>query len=332
MIRAVLIMIIFFFIFNGCSSKKKIIVEKKELPTWYTSATKNTDDTLFAVGEGEDKKAALINALDSMIATLGITISSEYKSEVILKEGSINNYQLNSNKKIDAKVQKIYINNYELINFKKVGFKRYLVKIKSDKKKLFISLKKDIQNRLKNIQNIYINSKKYHAIKQLKCYKNSLEQINNIKSTLVILNNLDENFDDAIYLKELQTIKNRYETLHSKISFSITSNNDATNLKNIISSSLSDEKYKIKNTTNQKHFTIYISSTTNKIKSYGFYLARSSIFIETKDFKGDIVGSHKLNITGQSSQNYKIAKEDIAIRLTILIKKEGISKIIGLEI
>ena len=61
-------------------------------------------------------------------------------------------------------------------------------------------------------------------------------------------------------------------------------------------------------------------------------MARSVITITIKDNTGAIIGSNKLNITGQSSQGYGIAKENVAMKLNALIKEKGIAEVIGLEL
>ena len=81
-----------------------------------------------------------------------------------------------------------------------------------------------------------------------------------------------------------------------------------------------------------KHFNIMIKSDIQRASSYGFTLARSAISITIKDSSGAVIGSNKLNITGQSSQDFGIAKENIALKLNALIEKEGIAKVIGLQI
>ncbi len=330
--KIILSLVILLFIVSGCSSKKRVVVETKELPVWYLNPTQSNPNNLYAVGEGENKDAALANALNAMVATLGTTISSEYKRKVVAKDGLVESYQSTSTNEVSAKVQEIRISNYEIINSKDFAFERYLVKVKSNKKKLFTSLEKELEQKFGIIQNRYMESKKYNAIKQLKYYKDSKNSTQNIKNILIVMHALDTSFKDSTYLDKLHIIENRYENLQSKISFSIGSNSDASKLKTAIADGLSIKKYKIKNINDKNHFNIYISSTTNRAKSYGFDLARSSISIKVQDSKGSVIGSSKLNITGQSTQGYKIAQENVAIKLHNMIKKEGIAKIIGLEI
>jgi hypothetical protein len=91
-------------------------------------------------------------------------------------------------------------------------------------------------------------------------------------------------------------------------------------------------KLQIKNAQGAMHFNITITSKIEKANAYGFTLARSAISINVKDHRGVIVGSNKLNIIGQSTQGYAIAKENVAIKLQAMVEKEGIEKVLGLEL
>lgn len=321
-----------FLILSGCSSKKRVVAVEKPLPSWYLHPMQSTSDTLYSVAQGENKADAIANALNEILSTLSISISSEFNIKSVVKEGQVQSVQSTSLSDIKTRVEQIRINNYQVINARDFSFERYLVQVKMDKRSLFKSLEQDLNTKIRVLEDNNKEARNYYAIKELGVYKKSLNSLANIHSTLAVMRSLNPNFDDAIYTEKLQNAQKKYDKLLSKISFSINSNNDAKNLRASIAKGLSANTYKINNHKDKKHFNIYMSSKTQKAKSYGFDLARSAISITVKDYKGTIVGSNKLNITGQSTQGYKIAKENIALKLNIKIAKEGIANIIGLEI
>lgn len=325
-------LVIALFILSGCGSSKRVVIEKKELPAWYINPFKTTSSTLYSVGEGENKTEAIANALNSMTSTLNVSISSEFNTKSVVKEGSLESYQSTSTNEVKSKVEKISISHYEVVNSKDFGFKRYLVSIKSDKRKLFEGLKKELQLKFKLIENRNIEVENYNAIKQLSIFKDARKSTADVKNIIAVMGSLNPSFSANIYMDKLQNIENRYEKLLSKISFSVDSNRDAVKLKPVILNGLSLKKYSIKKNGSNNHFKILISSNTAKARAYGFDLARSAIAITVKDSAGVIIGSNKLNITGQSTQGYKIAKESVAMKLNEMVKKEGIAKVIGLDI
>jgi hypothetical protein len=146
------------------------------------------------------------------------------------------------------------------------------------------------------------------------------------------MNVLKGSFESKNYLDKIEAINSDYERLLSGITFSISSDAESKNLQAPISRGLSAEKLQIKNSNGNKHLNIIISSKIEKADSYGFTLARSAIDITVKDHRGSVIGSNKLNITGQSTQGYEIAKESVAIKLNEKIKKDGIGKVIGLDL
>ena len=321
------------FIGTGCSSKKRVVVAVKSLPTWYAKPAQSTPNTLYSVGEGENKSEALANALSNMASSLSVSISSEFSMQSRVREGSIKSIQRDSVSKVSSQVEALRISNYKVIHTKEYGFQRYLIAIQAEKEKIFSSLLKEIDQELDIIQTKYEESFQYDTLKQLSFFKQATIQTQTLKNTVLVMNILDSKFDDTLYLDKLLEIQNRYDTLHSQITFSIQADRNSEKLRTVISNGLSLEGYKMRTEKQDKnHFIVDISSKVSRAKSYGFDLARSAISIRVLNYNETICGSNKLNITGQSTQGYEIAKENVAVKLQTMLKKEGIGKIIGLEL
>ena len=254
------------FILSGCGSQKRVVIKQKELPSWYVKPTKSTTTTLFAVGEGRDKQEAIANALNNMASTLSVSLSSEFNTKSVIRDGDIQSNQTTSINEINTKVDTIRINSFEVINSQSFGFKKYLAEVKADKRKLFLGLQKEIDQKLNTIQNKNKEAQNYNAIKRLSIYKEAKFLTKDIKHTLLVMNTLNASFDDRNYINKVQDIDNKYERISSKISFKINSNNDAKNLQSSIANGLTNKKYKIKNSGGVYNFKIYISSKTSKAK------------------------------------------------------------------
>ena len=320
-------------IFSACSSKKRVEAEAKIVPSWYINQTKSDSNTLYSVGEGEDKASAIANALNNMASTLSVSIESDFTTKSVVRDGLVSSVQRDSTSEIRSKVKKIRISDYQIINTEEFGFLRYLVAIKSDKYKLFTSLNKELNQNFSIIQRKYEEASEFNTLKKLSIYKKAKESLGDVKNTLIVMHSLNAGFDDKAYLSKVLEIENRYESLLSKITFSIDANEDAKNLMDSVANGLSLEKYKIiKKSTGKNHFTIRIVSSTSQAASYGFNLARSAISITVKDNDATVIGSNKLNLTGQSTQGYAIAKENVSVKLNAAILENGIANIIGLEL
>ena len=326
LISSILVII---FLLSACGTQKRVDVKAKEFPSWYSSPSQSDSNTLYAIGEGENKAVAINTALSEILASLSVSISSEFNSKTQVSKGTVESYRVTSSKNINAKVQEIKINNYEVTHENDFGFEKYLVGVKIEKKRLFEGLKQEVDSKFSHIK---LKSMRGNAIKQLESYQEDKTSIHNVQNILSVMQALDSSFDATPYVKKMQNIDKKHSDLLAKISFSLHVNRDALNLKPSISKGLSDKKFQLNSAQGKNHFRIYIYSSTIKAKSYGFNLARSAIDIKVKDFKETVIGSNKINLTGQSTQGYKIAKENVAIKLDAMIKKDGIAKIVGLGI
>ncbi|MDD2790059.1 MAG: LPP20 family lipoprotein [Sulfurimonas sp.] len=321
------------FFLGGCSSDKQMVVaQKKEIPSWYVEIPQNEDKYIYGTGDGKNKEEAVANALSFMVSTLSVSIASEFEAETIVREGQNSSNQSTYINNVRSDVKKIRISNYELMEMEEVGYKKVVVLVRSDRKKLFESMRSEIE------QNFTLAEKKKNvlayanAIKKLAFYKQTQETFANLPDTLLVMQALDKSFDPDGYLSMLHELDKEYEALQKSITFSVQSNDDGTRLIPSIAKALSDKKLTLDEKENPDHFRVIITSNTEEAFAYGFTLARSAIEINIKDADGTIIASNKLNITGQSTQGYEIAKENVAIKLGDFIQKEGIEKVIGLSI
>ncbi|MEN8303020.1 MAG: LPP20 family lipoprotein [Campylobacterota bacterium] len=333
-IRFLLISLGFSLLFlSGCGSQKRVVVaQKKEIPSWYEHPPKSSPSDLYAVGSGRDKQTAITNALTQMISTLSVSISSKFSAKTVVKEGSVSSFSGVYTDESTSEVQNIRIGNYELLESQSLGFKNYVVLVKSNKKKLFLSMKKEIEQNFEIIEQERKSILPLHMMKHLSFYKKSKGSLASLPNTLLVMSELNPAFNGSEYLNKAQKIDAEYEELLSTITFSINSNSEATNLMAPIAKGISAKKLKIANGSGKKHFNIMIRSDIQRASSYGFTLARSAISITVKDSRGAVIGSNKLNITGQSSQGFGIAKENVALKLDALIEKNGIAEVLGLEL
>lgn len=319
--------------FSACGSQKRVVVaEPKEYPLWYLKPPLTDSNTLYSVGDGQTKQDAIANALTMMVSTLNVSISSQFNSKSVIKEGSHSSNQATYTNEVQSDVKKIRISNYELVNSKRMGYKRYIVLVKSDKKKLFDGLQKEIEQKFYLIEKQKSSVKTLNTIRQVSAYNSFKDSLKDVPNSLMVMGTLDTSFDDTEYLQKLQNINDEYTRLVSSISFSVESNQEASNLKSSIRKAISAKKFKIKSKGGKNHFVVHLKSNIEKSKSYGFTLARSAIDISIKDYKGVVIGSNKLDIVGQSTQGYDVALQNVAFKLNTLIEKEGIEKVIGLKI
>ena len=317
--------------FSGCSAEKKpMVTAPKALPSWYTNPLQSNDRYLYEMAEGHDKKEAVANALELMVSTLSITVASEYESRTTARSGAIESYQQDVDSTIKTSVKAIRISNYSVVESTEQGFRHHLVLIKSDKAQLFKSLKKELDERIILLKNQESSIQTKNIIEQLRFYKRANSDFASIKQTLNVMNVLNNDFDSTPYTQTTSHFQNGYNDLRAKITFGFEANSNAANLIGPIKAGLSAKQLLIQKQNDDYHLRIVILANVETVRSMGFDLARTAITITTQDRSGTTIGSNKLNINGQSTQGYAIAKENVAIKLNRLIEKEGIESVLGL--
>jgi len=328
-----LVLITLSFGFSGCgSTKNEIKPVSNKMPSWYTHPPLSTATVLYALGEGKDKKEAIAEALNYMSSTLSVSISSSYNAKTVVKEGRINSSDGTYKSDIQSDVKEIRISNYELVNAKQLGFKHYAVVIKANKRKLFESMNQELKQKFALIKSKEKSLASANALSKLSFYKDTQNSLESLPNTLIVMNVLNNLFEGDEYIRETQILGSKYQELVQNISFWVTSTKNIDNLKAPIMKALSAKSLKVKQLNSPRHFNIILQGKLEEAHSYGFSLARAEITIVTKDSKGTVIGSNALNIVGQSSQGYNIAKQNLSYKLNALIQKEGIAKVLGLDI
>lgn len=330
--RTLLTILALALLFNGCSGHKKLqVTAPKPLPAWYTDPPQSNSQYLYEVAEGADKKEAIAHALDAMVSTLSITIESEYKSHTSTRSGAFESYQKDVDNRVRTSVQAIRVSNYSVVESTEQGFRRHLVLIKSDKAQLFSSYKQELDGKIALLQGQESTVKTRNVVEQLNFYKQADSGFGSIEHTLNVMNVLNANFDSAPYLSAASHYKNSYDDLRAKITFGFNANADASHLIAPIKAGLSANKLLLQDRNDAYHLRIFIHADIDTVRSMGFDLARTALSFSTQDHSGTTVGSNKLNITGQSTQGYAVAKENVAVKLKRLIEKEGIESVLGLS-
>jgi len=318
---------------SGCGAEKKVVVAKpRMIPSWYSNPPQSNEKELYALGEGKNQKEAITNALSFMASTLSVSISSTFDASTTVREGSINSNDSIYKSKTTSIVKEIRISSYRVLQSKSLGFKRYAVLVKSNKRELFLSMKKEIEQNFLIIEQEEKKLKNVDAITKLAFYREKKKSLQNLPNTLLVMNVLNPEFYGDDYIRKTQEISSSYQEIIQNISFSITANSAAANLKSVVAKGISAKHLKINKRKGKMHFNIHVTSHIIKAQSYGFTLARSEISIVTKDYRGVVVGSNAINLVGQSSQGYEIAKQNVSYRLNAKIDEEGIARVLGLDI
>jgi len=317
----------------GCGgSKPQVDIQPQKQPSWYTHPPRSDAQTLYGVGDGVDKQAALKDALNNVLGTLSLSLSSEYDAKTVVKEGIHESSSGEYKTHIHAQVQKIRITNYEVLQTQKLGFKHYGVLVKVDKQRFYETLKKEVQQKFH-----YINEKektvaKQSVLKRFFFYKKALSSLEELPNTLLVMDTLNPHATTKDLLSMYVALQKKYDEALSRVVFRVEANKEGRFLVGVIKEGISKEHFKVAKHKAKGQIVTQLSLGVEYAHAYGFHIARGVLTLNTQDEFGNHIGSNVVHINGQSSQSKAIAKEDIAKRLGKKIEKEGIVTLLNLSI
>jgi len=327
-----LVLILILLSFSSCGSSQRVTVKEKSLPEWYLQPLKSNDRELYALGEGKDKKEAITKALSFLAETLSVSISSTYRAKTVVKEGSHFSKDSSYESDIKSEVKTIRISHYLVVEEKSLGFKRYAVLIKVDKNKLFLSMKKELDQEFFVLKEGEKEVKNSNALQELAFLAKQKSNFKNLENKLLVMGVLNEAFNTHTYIQKRERLKDEYNRVLHSISFEVRADSNSKGLLGVLSKGLSAKGFKISKSSDENHFIVSINAEILKTKAYGFTLARSEIKFTTKNSEGSIVGSNSINLVGQSSQGFGVAKQNLSVQLNDLMQKEGVGKLLNLPI
>lgn len=332
-LKQVLFLLALILVFIGCSSKKPAKdVQLKPVPSWYITPPVSNDRMLYATGEGTSKEIAVKDALNNMASTLSVSVASQFESSATERRGIVNRSDVTVSNAIQSDVKKIRISNYTVVEYEMRTMLEHYVLIKSDKDKLFTSLKNELDRKFAQINEKEKTYKKLNVLERINFYKEASDSLQEIENTLVVMDVLHPGFDTSAYTVQSNRIHKAYKDTKGAVSLSIDSDDNSQRLVSPIKAALGKRGYSFAKRTDSNHLTITIQSDIESANAMGFILARSAIRITVTTNQGVVIGGNKLNITGQSTQSYAIAKENIAIQLNNDIKEKGIENILGVKL
>ena len=319
-------------LFLGCQSTPQPQIKQQNTPLWYSSPKQSNATTLYALGEGATKKESLLDALSNLIATLNLSISSEFQSQSIVKEGVDNMHQDNYTYNLKSKVENIQIANYTILHSQKLGYKRYATEIRVEKKELFSTLYEQLQKRVFLLQKEQENAKNYGALQRYFFYQELYEKNKDLYNIISILHALKQNFLTTPYIEKLSNLQQQKQKILSKIHITLkTTHKKNAFLLEPFKKAFLQKNIKISNKKDNYHLILVVQPQIEKSIVYGFILAKTKCSLLLHDDKKRAISSNTLSLKGQSTSSFEDAKVDLMLRLKKKINKEGLWSVLGMK-
>jgi hypothetical protein len=295
-------------------------------PEWYINRPKNTQNSLYGVGEGYDLDSAKQNALKNISEQILITVSS--KSKMYKAETNIA-YIEESQFKLSEKTEEITFSDYKVLN-SETNASRFFILIEVNRQNLIKTQKTE----LKKIENKInaLDKKTKTSLERLVNLMSIKELIQTAETKVRIIKVLQPEFeDDKIYFAKYNNYEKEYINLRNNIVFHIKTNDSFdVKLANVFKKHLNENNIKTIDQFNTNLTLLDIYSNVSVRQIYGSYNAKARIHI-TLLVRGSTLRTNNIELKGSSVVSREEALKNVARHLDNEINKQGLFKILKLE-
>jgi len=316
------ICVVIFLITASCSST----LSRGNYPDWYTKQPKNTQTSLYGVGEGGTLDSAKDMALKNISEQILVTVSST--SDVYKAETNVE-YIEESKFDVSERTEEITFSDYKVL--KSTSSKdRFFVLLEVDKQELIQLQKDELQKIETEISTLDKNSKRKTSLERVASLLEIKELAKRADIKIKVIRSLEPSFNGDAYYARYNKYNEEYIDLIHNITFYIKTNDSFDKkIADVFKKHLN--KYNIKTVDNFNTkltiLDIYSDSSTKKI--YGSYNTKARISLVLL-VKGMTIRSNSLELKGSSTINRKEAENNAIKSLDKRIEEEGLFRVLRL--
>jgi hypothetical protein len=311
----------------GCGGSRQ--PEPVSYPSWFLNPPANDGSFLYGTGEGKDIDSAKASALNSVAASLSITVSSEFKKNESSQSfnGNENAYHSALNT-VKAEVKAIEFSDYKIIQNQVVGSKT-LVLVEVSRFKLFTTQQEKLERFSQELQTEQNNINRQSPLKKAYLYQQNKDKTQRLTSLALLTKSINSDFNTAPYFLQAANIKQTQSDVIDDAKVSITAEPEAEIFIVVLKEGLN--KAGIKTVTRGANTTIRLSNNFQTDEIYGFKIAKASLSISTQDSSHKNIATKTISLSGKSRYDYEKAKTSAAQALGKKIETEGIYTVLGIH-
>lgn len=311
----------------GCGGSRQ--PEPVSYPSWFLNPPANDGSFLYGTGEGRDINSAKASALNSVAASLSITVSSEFKKNESSQSfnGNENAYHSALNT-VKAEVKAIEFSDYRIIQNQVVGNKA-LVLVEVSRFKLFTAQKEKLERFSQKLKTEQNNINRQSPLKKAYLYQQNRDKTQRLTSLALLTKSINSDFDTAPYFQQAADIKQTQSDVIDNAKVSITAEPDAEVFVTALKEGLN--RAGIKTVTRGSNTSIRLKNSFQTDEIYGFKIAKATLSISTQDSSRKNIATKTISLSGKSRYDYDKAKASAAQALKKKIETEGIYSVLGIH-
>lgn len=324
--KKLLIVIFIIGLFSACASNVTSINQEDSIPVWYINAPVN--NAVFIYGEGQstnlsDAKDNALNAMASkLIVSVGSSTSSVTKTSL---NNSVSSYSKDVIKDVSIDVQKIKFTNASVDQSTKIADEYYIL-MKVNRIELFDNKKREFDINDNRIISEYNTLDKYGKLEQIHILQNIYPSIVKAKKESIILNVINNDFDNAPYMEKYDSYIDTIAQLKNDSTIMVSTNNKEKYFADILIDLLNQNQYKVSNSPSSD---LQIS-LNNKVKysiarAWNIAKVTSTISVSSNN---KIISNMIINSLGRSSTSKESALENASQNFLMQIQEKTLDKVI----
>lgn len=298
-------------------------------PSWYLNPPQSNGASLYGVGEGRDINAAKTSALNSIAASLSITVSSEFKKSESTKSfnGDENAYHSALNT-IKAQVKEIEFNDYQIIQ-NQITLTHSFVLVEVSRAKLFQNQKEKLIRFSTELKAEGKNIARQSSLQKAFMYSKQVQKAQKLNSLALLTKTINADFSITPYLQEVAKIKEAHNDALNDTRVYVSADKEARIFMDTLKEGLNKAGLKV--VSRKANAGIHIKNTFQTDEIYGFKIAKASLSLSSKDGKNKTIATRSIKISGKSRYDYDKAKANAAHSLGQKIEQEGIYTLLGIK-
>jgi len=309
-------------------AQQSSLVDRQIKPEWINNPPQDSHLYLYGFGEATTKKEAIQEALADLAAKLGVTVSSQFTTQLRVKLRGYETVERDSEKKIATEVKALTLNQYQVEHVYVASPMQVSVLIKTNKASLYAAYQRELETivrAFKANQTIYRQAGHYQRY-QLASHEQQSRAAFHRK--LLIAKTLNPSMDMRYFLKYENQVIQQYRSAKAALSFRVSySDEESRAFSRLISTALAQV-----NLLKQRANSLQVKVKTSVKYSYtnGFYIGHYRVSIA--DYEGSkLIGGRQFNLKGMSLHSRSATQRQALKKLTQIINEKGYWYCLGLN-
>ncbi|MFC2073661.1 LPP20 family lipoprotein [Campylobacterota bacterium] len=314
-------------LFIGCVGSEE--PQAISYPSWYLNPPQNDGSSLYGVGDGRDINTAKTSALNSIAASLSITVSSEFKKSESTQSFNGNESAYHSAlNTIKAQVKEIEFSDYQVIQNQATSTKA-LVLVEVSRAKLFQKQKEKLERFSTELAAEQKNIARQSSLQKAFMYSNQVQKAQKLNSLALLTKTINANFNVEPFLQQVAKTKQVHNDSINNTRVYVSADKEAKVFIDVLKEGLNKAGLKV--VRNNENASIHIKNSFQTDEIYGFKIAKASISFSSKDAKNKTIATRSIKLSGKSRYDYDKAKANAAQVLGQQIEQEGIYTLLGIK-